>query len=294
MPVRPRPNPVASAPGRSARPVIPTAPSPVRDAVLDRTGQRSTGQRSTGQGSTGQGSTARAGATGGRRTTARSTRARRRPRRTSAAPGRVGRRVAVGVVSVFGAGVVAAAIGIVVLVVIAVNSLHGLVGAGTTATAITCPAVPAKTVGGMVVPRGPVAGYCQDRLVNAAYVIEAAQSLGIGPHTQAVGVMTAMGESGLVDLDHGDAAGPDSRGLFQQRDNGAWGTYAQRMDPYTAATMFFRKLVSIPGWKTMTPTQAAHAVQVNADPDHYARYWPGAVQIVERLTGEDVPEVAPQ
>ncbi len=125
-------------------------------------------------------------------------------------------------------------------------------------------------------------------------MIQAAKALGIGPHTQAVGVMTAIGESSLVNLDHGDAAGPDSRGLFQQRDNGAWGTYEQRMDPYTAASMFYAKLVKIPGWKTMTPTEMAHAVQINADPEHYAKFWPEAKAVVEGLTGETVPDTAPQ
>jgi len=149
-----------------------------------------------------------------------------------------------------------------------------------------CPDVAPVTVGDVTVPAGPVAGYCQDRLLNAAQVVLAARSLGIGEHTQAIGVMTAMGESSLVNVDHGDAAGPDSRGLFQQRDNGAWGTYEERMDPYTAALHFFEELVSIPGWKELSPTEAAHAVQVNADPDHYARWWPEAQEVVAALSPE--------
>ena len=152
-----------------------------------------------------------------------------------------------------------------------------------------CPAADPVTVGDVVVPRGPVAGYCQDRLVNAAQVIRAAESLGIGTRTQTVGVMTAIGESGLVNLNYGDAAGPDSRGLFQQRDNGAWGTYAERMDPYTAALHFFQKAIKVPGWQTMAPTELAHTVQRNADPDYYAQYWPDAEQVVTALTGQSVP-----
>jgi len=204
------------------------------------------------------------------------------------------RRVGITLASVFGAGVVAIGIGVVVVIVIAVNSLSGAARSATAETVATCPDVASKTVGGIVVPAGPIAGFCQDRLVNAAAVIEAARALGIGPHTQAVGVMTAIGESSLVNLDHGDAAGPDSRGLFQQRDNGAWGTYEQRMDPYTAASMFYAKLVKVPGWKTMTPTQMAHAVQINSDPDHYAKFWPEAKAVVEGLTSQKVPDTAPQ
>ena len=49
-------------------------------------------------------------------------------------------------------------------------------------------------------------------------------------------MMTAIGESNLVNVNYGDLAGPDSRGLFQQRANGAWGSYADRMNPRIAAT----------------------------------------------------------
>ena len=154
------------------------------------------------------------------------------------------------------------------------------------AVAVTCPSVPAVTVGTIRVPAGPIAGYCQDQLVNAAHIINAARDLGIGTHTQAIGVMTAMGESGLHNLDYGDAAGPDSRGLFQQRDNGAWGTASDRMDPYIAATNFFTKLVSLPNWQGLTPSQAAHAVQVNADPNYYAAYWTDAQNVVAALSAQ--------
>ena len=153
-------------------------------------------------------------------------------------------------------------------------------GQSTRAVAVSCPKVASVTIGTIRVPAGPIAGYCQDQLVNAAHVMNAARNLGIGTHTQAIGVMTAMGESGLRNLDHGDAAGPDSRGIFQQRDNGAWGTLADRMDPYTAATNFFTKLVNLPDWKSLSPTEAAHAVQVNADPSYYTAYWADAQKAV--------------
>lgn len=173
------------------------------------------------------------------------------------------------------------------LVVAVVASLvigGGLLGGNSpTASARACPPAASVTIGTIVVPAGPVAGYCQDRLINAAHIMTAARSLGIGPHTQAIGVMTALGESGLRVLDHGDAAGADSRGLFQQRDNGAWGTYADRMDPYTSALNFFTKLVTTPGWRNLSPGEAAHKVQVNADPHHYDPYWPRAQAIVSAL-----------
>lgn len=158
---------------------------------------------------------------------------------------------------------------------------------------VVCLPVSAVLVGTISVPAGPIAGYCQDRLINAAQIIRAARSLGIGPHTQAIGVMTAIGESGLRVLDYGDAAGADSRGLFQQRDNGAWGSLADRMDPYTSASNFFTQLVQKPGWKNLTPGEAAHAVQVNADPLHYDPYWARAETIVAALGNSPAPIANP-
>ncbi len=162
------------------------------------------------------------------------------------------------------------------------SALGSIIGSANIAA---CPAARPVKVGTITVPPGPVAGYCQDQLVNAAHIINAARNLGIGTHTQTIGVMTAMGESKLRNLTHGDAAGLDSRGIFQQRDNGAWGTLADRMDPYTAAYNFFVAVTKVNGWQTMEPTLLAHAVQVNADPNHYQRYWARAQAVVAALGG---------
>jgi murein DD-endopeptidase MepM/ murein hydrolase activator NlpD len=136
------------------------------------------------------------------------------------------------------------------------------------------------------VPDEPVSGYSGDQLKNAAYIMNAASALGLDRQAQVVGVMVAMGESSLTVLDNGDAVGPDSRGLFQQRDNGAWGTYADRMDPATSATNFFKALIAVPDWKTLEPTIAAHKVQGNADPYHYEAYFTAADAVVTALAGD--------
>ena len=122
------------------------------------------------------------------------------------------------------------------------------------------------------VPAGPIEGYSGVQLTNAAYIMNAASALGMGRDAQIIGVMTAMGESSLQVLDNGDTAGPDSRGLFQQRDNGAWGSYTDRMDPTISATNFFKALQQVSNWASLPPTIAAHKVQGNADPYHYERY----------------------
>ena len=131
-----------------------------------------------------------------------------------------------------------------------------------------------------------VGPYKGEQVVNAGYVIKAGQAMGLDAKTITIGVMTAMGESSLVNIGYGDAAGPDSRGLFQQRANGAWGTLADRMNPTIASTNFFKALIAVPGYLQMEPTLAAHKAQRNADPYHYQPYWADAVLMVSTLTAD--------
>jgi hypothetical protein len=127
-----------------------------------------------------------------------------------------------------------------------------------------------------------VEGYSGDQLVNAARIVNAGAAMGVDTRGQTIAVMTAMGESSLINIDYGDTAGPDSRGLFQQR--ASWGTHSDRMTPATAAGFFYQRLVKVPEWDTLTPTAAAHAVQRNADPDHYTTYYPAAEAVVAALS----------
>jgi murein DD-endopeptidase MepM/ murein hydrolase activator NlpD len=149
---------------------------------------------------------------------------------------------------------------------------------------------PGVSITGPVDPGLVVAGFSGEQLTNAAAIINAGAAAGMSEQGQTIGVMTAIGESSLINIDSGDAAGPDSRGLFQQRD--PWGPLADRMDPAKSATMFFtggqggqNGLADIAGWESMEPTLAAHAVQRNADPYHYEKFWGPAQQIVAALTG---------
>ncbi|MDY7555303.1 hypothetical protein [Cryobacterium sp. 10C3] len=45
--------------------------------------------------------------------------------------------------------------------------------------------------------------------------------------------------------------------------------------------------MKVPNWETVTPTAAAHAVQINADPDHYTPYYAPAESVVAALLGGD-------
>ncbi|WP_285244210.1 CHAP domain-containing protein [Pseudarthrobacter sp. fls2-241-R2A-127] len=129
-----------------------------------------------------------------------------------------------------------------------------------------------------------VDGYSQEQLKNAAAIMGAGKALNLPVKGQMISVMVALGESGLRVLDRGDVAGPDSRGLFQQRGNGAWGSYADRMDPTISATNFIKALQKVAGWELLEPTIAGNKVQRNADPYHYQKYWPEAVKIVQALS----------
>lgn len=135
------------------------------------------------------------------------------------------------------------------------------------------------------VPQGPIAGYDHEQLVNAAHIMLAAQKLGLSARDQQIGVSTAMGESSLRVLDRGDAVGPDSRGLFQQRANGAWGSYEDRMNPFISATNFFKVEMTIAGRESMEPTLVSNAVQRNADPYYYRPFWEPAGEVVSALGG---------
>lgn len=138
------------------------------------------------------------------------------------------------------------------------------------------------------------ASYSDEQWAHAGVIVGVGQALGVSPRDQTIGVMTALGESSLRNLDYGDwetsgVTNPDgtrttSIGLFQQQDS--WGTREERLDPATAATLFYRAMlarVPEPERSTLEPTLVAHRTQVNRDPQHYARYWERAQQLVAAL-----------
>jgi hypothetical protein len=118
---------------------------------------------------------------------------------------------------------------------------------------------------------------------NAATIAGVGMRMGIPDHAVSVALATAMQESGLRDLSGGDR---DSAGLFQQRPSEGWGTHAQVMDPVHAATAFYERLRSVPGWSGLSVTGAAQFVQRSATPDAYAKWEPEARSVASALTGE--------
>ncbi|MCW4384266.1 LysM peptidoglycan-binding domain-containing protein [Salinibacterium sp. SYSU T00001] len=115
---------------------------------------------------------------------------------------------------------------------------------------------------------------------HARTIVGVGRALGVSDYGLVIALATAAQESTLRNLDWGDL---DSVGLFQQRPSAGWGTVSQLTTPDYAARLFFggpsnpnagitRGLLDIPGWQSMTVTQAAQAVQISAFPDAYAKW----------------------
>lgn len=127
------------------------------------------------------------------------------------------------------------------------------------------------------------------QLANAQTVIETGVSLDVPSRGLVVAVATAMQESTLQNLNHGDR---DSLGLFQQR--AGWGSERVRTDPVASATMFYTGgrqgqpgLMDINGWQSMSVTGAAQAVQRSAFPFAYARWESLAASLVTSVVGDE-------
>jgi len=144
-------------------------------------------------------------------------------------------------------------------------------------------------------PDAGVAGWQGEQLENAATIMSTASAMGFDRRGQILGVMTAMGESSLRNIDYGDwetsgFTNPDgsrttSIGLFQQQE--WWGSVEQRMDPATSATLFYERLARVPGWPDLDPSIAIHRVQINLDSDYYTRYADDAAAVVDALSSTD-------
>lgn len=119
---------------------------------------------------------------------------------------------------------------------------------------------------------------------NAALIAAVATRRGMPTRAAAIGIATSLQESKLTNIDYGDNAGPDSRGLFQQRPSMGWGTQAQVMDPVYASNRFFKELATV-DYASMSLTAAAQKVQRSAFPEAYAKHEDKAQAFASALTG---------
>ncbi|MEK0155261.1 hypothetical protein [Arthrobacter oryzae] len=125
-----------------------------------------------------------------------------------------------------------------------------------------------------------------DQAANAALITAVAVRRGLPPRAASIALATAMQESKLRNIEHGDQAGPDSRGLFQQRPSQGWGSEVQVMDPYYATGAFYDALVKIPEYESLEITTAAQRVQRSAYPQAYAQHEDMGRAFASALTGQ--------
>lgn len=156
--------------------------------------------------------------------------------------------------------------------------------AGAAMLAGSCLLVPIAVSGGTVQQCAATvsdveSGLDAEQGQNLTTILTVGARLGFDHDGQVIGVMTALTESTLRNVDHGDSAGPDSRGLFQQR--GGWGPLEVRMNPVGSSELFFNALSNVPGWAGMEPWVAAQAVQRSASSDgsNYRRNFDLASQL---------------
>jgi hypothetical protein len=123
--------------------------------------------------------------------------------------------------------------------------------------------------------------YSAEQLKNINLILSIVKQRGLPPQAAQIALMTAMVEAGLEDHS-GPSTDHDSGGLFQQRPSAGWGTYQQVRDPVYATNKFLDHLTSLPGWQTMTPGDAAQAVQGSAFPDRYQEKFGEASQILQQ------------
>ncbi|BDZ61809.1 hypothetical protein Lsed01_00456 [Demequina sediminis] len=120
-----------------------------------------------------------------------------------------------------------------------------------------------------------------EQAANAALIAAASARLEMPARAATIGIATALQESSLRNIDHGDR---DSLGLFQQRPSQGWGTVEEILDPYYSTDTFYAALAKVDGWQDMEVTVAAQTVQRSGFPDAYAtreasaRLWASALR----------------
>lgn len=121
-----------------------------------------------------------------------------------------------------------------------------------------------------------------EQAANAATIAAVGVSKGMPDRAVTIALATAMQESMLHNLDHGDR---DSLGLFQQRPSQGWGTPAQIMDPVYSAGIFYDRLAEVKGYSRLPLTVAAQKVQLSGFPQAYAKHEPDATVLTSAFVG---------
>jgi hypothetical protein len=129
---------------------------------------------------------------------------------------------------------------------------------------------------------GPSYEFTPEQAVNAATITAVGTGRGLPQRAVAIALATALQESGLRNISHGDR---DSLGLFQQRPSQGWGTPKEILEPTYAAGEFYKHLVKVRGYQDLPLTVAAQRVQRSGYPEAYAKHEPDAELLAAALTG---------
>ncbi|MGP4050780.1 heavy metal transporter [Streptomyces sp. 2A115] len=124
--------------------------------------------------------------------------------------------------------------------------------------------------------------FTAEQAVNAATISAVGTNRGMPERAVTIALATALQESGLRNIGHGDR---DSLGLFQQRPSQGWGTARQISDPRYAAGEFYEQLAKVPDYSRLPLTVAAQSVQRSGFPEAYAKHEPDATLLAAALTG---------
>ncbi|GHG96056.1 hypothetical protein GCM10018780_20230 [Streptomyces lanatus] len=124
--------------------------------------------------------------------------------------------------------------------------------------------------------------FTPEQAVNAATIAAVGTGRGLPERAVTIALATALQESGLRNIAHGDR---DSLGLFQQRPSQGWGTEKEIQDPIYSAGIFYEHLVKVRGYTELPLTVAAQRVQRSGYPEAYAKHEPDATLLAAALTG---------
>ncbi|MGN9814021.1 heavy metal transporter [Streptomyces sp. SD11] len=124
--------------------------------------------------------------------------------------------------------------------------------------------------------------FTAEQAVNAATITAVGTNRGMPERAVTIALATALQESALRNLGHGDR---DSLGLFQQRPSQGWGTEREILDPAYAAGEFYAHLDKVPDYADLPLTVAAQRVQRSGFPEAYAKHEPDATLLAAALTG---------
>jgi hypothetical protein len=125
--------------------------------------------------------------------------------------------------------------------------------------------------------------FSQEQTMNAATIAAVGTGRGMPERAVTIALATALQESQLVNIQHGDL---DSLGLFQQRPSQGWGTKKEILDPTYAAGVFYEHLSKVDDYRKLPLTVAAQRVQRSGYPEAYAKHEPEATLLSAALTGQ--------